>query len=172
MAAVGSSRHGVAAKREVAVSAMGFIRRFGILIVIAVAVVGFFLLRSYLPNDAGALQVGDCFDLPSEQSDVKDVQNHPCTESHGAEVVAVVSHPAAKEVTYPGASGFTTFAGEQCIPAFKTYTGLEIAAVAELDMGLSYPTSAGWTGGDRKVICYLYRVDEQKFTGSKKAISQ
>lgn len=147
------------------------LRLIGGAIVLAAIVVGFILLRPFMQNDANALQVGDCFDRPTSTSDIKSVQNHPCSDAHDAEVIAVVDHPDAKGATYPASAAFSTFAAVQCVPAFNAYTKLDFNTQPDLDMGFLYPTSAAWSSGDRRVTCYLYRLDEQKFTGSKKAAS-
>jgi putative regulator of septum formation len=134
-----------------------------------VAGAGFALFRDYLPNDAGDLKVGDCFDRPSEMDHVTDVQHHPCAEAHGAEVVAIVTHPAATGASYPADAAFSAIAVKGCIPAFRAYTGRSLDAALELDVGIFYPTADGWTHGDRHVICYLYRTDKVLFKGSQKA---
>jgi hypothetical protein len=54
--------------------------------IIAVIAGGAYILRDRLTANAGDLKVGDCFDDPTGEQ-VKDVQHHPCTESHTAEVV-------------------------------------------------------------------------------------
>ncbi|HEY7970691.1 MAG TPA: hypothetical protein VID95_11905, partial [Candidatus Limnocylindrales bacterium] len=61
-----------------------WILRIGIIVLI---VAGGFLLRDRLSSNAGDLKVGDCFDDPAGQTEIKDVQHHPCSEGHTAEVV-------------------------------------------------------------------------------------
>ena len=59
-------------------------------------VIGGLVLRDRLSGSASDLKIGDCFDVPATETDIKDVQHHPCTEAHTGEVFAVVTHPAPK----------------------------------------------------------------------------
>ena len=52
--------------------------------IVAVIIVGGFILRDRLSSNAGDLKVGDCFDEPASGAEISDVQHHPCTEApHG-----------------------------------------------------------------------------------------
>ena len=57
--------------------------------IIAIIIVGGFVLRDRLSSSAGDLKVGDCFDEPATGGEISDVQHHPCTEAHTAEVVFI-----------------------------------------------------------------------------------
>jgi hypothetical protein len=133
----------------------------GVIVVIAV------LVRNYTSGSAGDLQVGDCFDPPTGVETVKDVQHHPCNEGHRAEVYFVGTYAAANDAPYPSADAFDTFVTDQCLPAFKAYTGSDALQQSLLDGGYFYPTSDGWNSGhDRGMLCYLYRADAQPATQS------
>ena len=132
----------------------------GIIVVIGIAV------RGYVSGNVGDLQVGDCFDPPSGTQTVKDVQHHPCTDSHGAEVFFVGTYAAAAGAPYPGHAAFEQYANDTCLPAFEVYTGSTFLAAESLDAGWFEPTTGGWTTGDRGVSCWLYRVDEAPMTQS------
>jgi putative regulator of septum formation len=136
-------------------------------IVVVLALIGF-LGQQYFSNSANKLGVGDCFDLPATATDtVEDVQHHPCTDAHFAEVVYVGTY-GGTETTYPSDDTFRQFFADHCIAAYQDYTGDDILASGEMDMGFFYPTSDGWSKGDKKITCYAYQVDEAKLTTSIK----
>ena len=139
-------------------------------ILIRVGIVGAILLggllfRDRLTGNAGDLKVGDCFDVPTSTTNIKDVQHHPCTESHTGEVVFVGVHPAAKATPF-SQKLLLDFAGSKCVPAFQAYTGT--SAVDVLELGAFYPVQKDWDSGDRGITCYLYRVDGSALSKSLK----
>src|ERR1044072_2245574 len=100
--------------------------RHGMKILIRVALIGAVLIGGVLFPDsisgnAGDLQVGDCFDVPAADTDISDVQHHPCSEPHTGEVVYVGDHPAAKGTPF-AESFLVEFAGSSCPPPFVAYT--------------------------------------------------
>jgi Septum formation len=122
------------------------------LVVIALVLGGGFIFRDRLTGGAGELKVGDCFD--AKQADVvKEVQHHPCTESHNAEVVLVSDYPAAKDAPYPVGTVFDTWGDQTCAVAIMTYVG-PAANLDTLGYGILYPSKSSWDGGDRGMICY------------------
>lgn len=138
--------------------------------IIAIVLIGGFIFRDFLSGNAGELKVGDCFDLPSaDTEEVKDVQHHPCTDLHGGEVIFVGEYPGSKDDPYPTDDEMFAFLTEQCIPAYTSYTGVAVDSQDTYDIGWFQPTNDGWKGGDQGVICYIYRVDETQFKGSLKA---
>ncbi|HKY75151.1 MAG TPA: hypothetical protein VJS45_03355, partial [Acidimicrobiia bacterium] len=75
-------------------------------------------------DEAGAstlfrLQTGDCFRSSAGASartvEIKDVTTVPCTDAHDGEVFAVVTHPATKDVAYPGDDAVADFASGECL---------------------------------------------------------
>ena len=129
---------------------------------------GAFLLRDFLPSNAGNLAVGDCFDVPAAETEtVEDVQHHPCTETHGGEVVFVGDFEPAPSA-FPSDDEIFGFFSARCIAAFFEYTGLTAATSEHLDMSAFTPTQQGWTEGDRTVICYAINVDGSPMTTSVK----
>ena len=141
----------------------GLLIRIG---VIAVIVVGALILRDRLSGSAQDLRVGDCFDPPTQLQNVEDVQHHPCTEPHAAEIVFVGDHPASE--TYPTVEAFDAFVVDKCVPAFESYTGRDWETDTELDMAYFYPTAEGWPKGDHEVSCYVVRLDNAKMNASLK----
>ena len=136
---------------------------FGVIALIIAAVL--YAVR----NNASAddLVAGDCFYVPT-QTEVSTVEKRACTEPHDAEVF-IVSEMSG--TTYPLESAFDDFTETTCIPAFASYVGRTFEEAEELNYGFFYPTPDGWNGGDRKVTCYIVRVDETKMSQSVKAAS-
>lgn len=144
----------------------GLLIRVGI---IGIIVVGAFVLRPFVSGSAGDLKVGDCFDLPSATATtVKEVQHHPCDQSHGGEVIYVGNYAGSKSDPFPGDDQILAFVTQKCVPAYQTYTGTGVDSQGEFDIGWFQPTSEGWKGGDQGITCYLYRVDSAAFKGSQK----
>ena len=90
----------------------------------------------------------------------------PCADAHDGEVFAVVAHPAAKDVAYPGDESVADFAAAECLQRFPAYTGgsyddsdLEVASVR--------PDHDSWVSkDDREVACVLYKKNAT-LTGSR-----
>jgi hypothetical protein len=136
--------------------------------IIAVIIVGGLIFRDRLSGNASELQVGDCFDVPTTNVDVKDVQHHPCSESHTGEVFALVTHPAAKGTAPLTENQLIDFLSASCGPKWITYVGQEAAANGVLDVGAFYPQAEAWNDGERSLTCYTYRVDKAPMTSSVK----
>jgi hypothetical protein len=145
------------------------------LAIIAVIGVGAYVLRDRISGNASDLAVGDCFDVPASAT-IEDVQHHPCTDAHDAEVVYVGDHPApdgAAPLTDEGLQGFVM---GTCGGAMIEYVGglqsVETSAeLQDLDLGAIYPTDDDWNGGERTITCYLHSVDGSVLTKSFKAAS-
>ena len=136
--------------------------------IVAVVVIAFVVLRPFLSGNAGGLSVGDCFDVPAGDSQtVTDVQHHPCTEAHTAEVIFVGDF-APTTGTYPTDDEFVNFGKASCVPAFNAYTGLDFETATTFDLQPFYPTADGWTKGDHKVICFAVRADNGPMTTTVK----
>jgi hypothetical protein len=135
--------------------------------IIGAIVVGALILRPFLTGNAGDLNVGDCFDEPTATAEtVEDVQHHPCTDLHTAEVVFIGSLAAS---TYPNQDDLDQWVLANCLPAYNAYTGTDLMTnTAGRDMTYFWPTSDGWTKGDRKVICYAVQSDGSQTKGSLK----
>jgi len=135
-----------------------------LMVLVAVAVVG----CDRISGEAAALQVGECLDLPTDESSFTDVQRQPCNVAHDAEVFMVLVHPAQPEEAFPVISGFDDYVEENCIPAFETYTGRSYPD-DELTIGWFHPTLTSWGEGDRGITCHVARIDEAKLTASVRA---
>lgn len=142
-----------------------------IAIVGVIALVGF-VFRDRIAGHAGELQVGDCFDDPAEVEDIGDVQHHPCNEPHTGEVFYIADHPAPDDGADLTEAQLAQFAGTQCVAAFTAYTGLAIESQAELDFSIFYPGPEAWADGERKMTCYLVRLDGGPMTQSYQATAR
>lgn len=136
--------------------------------IVAVIVIGGLIFRDRLSGNAGDLKVGDCFDIPNARVDVKDVQHHPCNESHTAEVFAIVTHPATKGAPPLTEAQLIDFLSSSCGPIWVSYIGQEAVRSNVFDVGAFYPRDSDWNDGDRAVTCYTYRTDERPMTSSLK----
>ena len=146
----------------------GLLIRVGIIGGIAL---GAFIVRPFISSNAGELAVGDCFDEPEQvTTTVKDVQHHPCTDLHDAEVFYVGKFEPAT-TTFPSDAEFVSFIRDRCTGAFNTYTGLDFNTAQDLDYSAFYPTSEGWSDGDRQITCYVVKVDQSQFNASMKKAS-
>jgi hypothetical protein len=131
--------------------------------------VGGVVLAPYLMGNVADLAVGDCFDPPTEEVEVSEVQRHPCSDPHTGEVIYVGDYPAADGAAYPGDQAFVEHVADVCLPAFESYTGLDYETATDWDFGYFTPTSAGWDAGDHEISCYAIRVDGTPTTGSVRA---
>ena len=130
-------------------------------IVVFLAVVLFVVRNNVAADD---LKVGTCFDIPTATS-IQTVEQHPCNESHNAEVIFVGDHDGT---TYPISLALDRFVGENCEPAFETYIGTDIESSGDLVIGYFYPDRDGWDSGDRTITCYVAKSDESPMTESLK----
>jgi hypothetical protein len=147
-----------------------FVTGIGVrLAIVGVIALGGWLLRDRLTGNAAELQVGDCFDDPAEVQDIDDVQHHPCSEAHTAEVFYIGNLPGTDGAPLPTESDLFAFAAGSCAPAFTSYTGLSIDSNPVLDFSMFYPGDEGWNDGDRLAICYLVRIDGAQMSGSVRA---
>jgi hypothetical protein len=147
--------------------ASALLPRLMILIVVGIIVVAGIMLREQLGGAAAELRAGDCFDLPGEAQDFIDVQHRPCGESHDAEVFAIVSYPPGD--AYPSEAEMGAFLAQECIPAFKAYTGLDADADSSVGISALIPTPEGWGSGKRDFTCYLLARDGSPLIGSRQA---
>lgn len=146
----------------------GLLIRVGI--IAAIVVVGL-IVRDFTSGNASDLKVGDCFDPPTTTDTVvNDVQHHPCSDAHKAEVFYVADYDQPS-TGYPGEGAFRTWVLDRCIGAFQTYTGQSFDAATDLDFQPFWPTQDGWGKGDKEITCFIVRVDKGTMTGSVKKAS-
>jgi hypothetical protein len=132
-------------------------------VLVAILAVVLYAVRN--SQDAGALAIGTCFDVPSA-SDFSTVTKFECTEPHDAEVIFV------GELTgdsYPITLTLDNFIDANCVPAAVSYVGRPAEEITELQLGYFSPTRDAFEDGERTMTCYLYVVNEAKLTKSVKA---
>ncbi len=144
----------------------GFPRWIIPIAIIAIIAIGGFIFRDRLSGAAQDLSVGDCFDAPTAQTEVTDVQHKPCTDAHTAEVIFVGDMPDPD--TVPTGTQMDEYIAAQCIPAFNSYTGRDFQSDTELDIQSLTPTTDGWGQGDHEVTCCAVRIDGATMTASVK----
>ena len=137
--------------------------------IIAAIIIGGLLLRPFLSGSASDLNVGDCFDVPTESVDIEDVQHHPCDQAHSGEVFYVGDLSAADGAAYPDQDSLSAEVFAICDPAFVSYTGKDSNTDPEWSYGFFYPNEEGWGDNDRQIICYASRLDGGTTSTSIKA---
>ena len=134
--------------------------------IIAAIAGGFWLFRDQLTGNAGDLAVGDCFDVPEAQGDIKDVQHHPCSELHSGEVIFVGD--LTGQTTYPSEDVIEDFVFNTCVPAYQAYSGVDLMTAEDADLGWFWADEEGWNDGNHSVICYGTNKAVTKTQGSIK----
>jgi uncharacterized RDD family membrane protein YckC len=111
----------------------------------------------------GSLRVGDCFDLtnPAVPS-IAVVRAVPCADQHVYEVFFVGDMP---DGAYPGDAAVSTFANENCLPAFEAYVGVPFEESIWYASPVG-PTEDDWAAGSRRVTCQLHNQAETPVSGS------
>jgi hypothetical protein len=111
-------------------------------------------------NNVFELSLGGCFDDESSSSDeVSEVPIVECSDPHDNEVYAV--HEMT-DSAYPGFDSTGDRADGLCLADFELLKHENL----ELDFGWLIPTDRSWANGDREIICFVYRVDLEKMTGT------
>lgn len=113
-------------------------------------------------EDVFALQVGDCFDDPSEFGEIASVDAVPCAQPHDNEIYHMFDLP---DGVFPGDVAIDEAAFDRCLPAFESYVGTTYES-SSLDISYLSPTLDSWDAGDREIACLLYDLNLQKLTGS------
>lgn len=108
--------------------------------------------------DSTAYVKGDCFaDFDAAAASGNKVD---CTEPHSAQLVGVEN--AGADEKYPGRDALEQRSGELCKAsniALPNNTG-------NLKQRSAYPSQDGWTGGDRRMDCYIVTTDGNTITAS------
>lgn len=112
-----------------------------------------------------ALEVGDCLDPPAFVGDIAELRPKPCAAPHGGEVFFVDELPPAP--TYPPADEIQAFISDRCVPAYETYTGVDLLSQDDMDVGWLPPTEEDWAAGRRRIVCYATPWEQgRQTTGS------
>jgi hypothetical protein len=142
---------------------------FIVVVLVGGAIIGL-VFRDQLTGSATELRVGDCFDLPTDLEEIKDVQHHPCTEPHDAEVFVVRDYEGASD--YPTTVAFENWVTAQCTgDEFTDYVGASYDSREDVGAGYFYPLEDGWKQGDHEMVCYLLPTAGGKVSASYRASS-
>ena len=88
-----------------------------------------------------------------------------CNAPHRLEVDAVLQHPSAPSIGFPGEDALASFADDQCLEQFAGYVGQSYER-STLDIAEIRPTERSWRAGDRTVVCLVYDQDFSDLTTS------
>lgn len=114
--------------------------------------------------------VGTCFNtsVPSDGSTatVSTIKAIDCATPHDAEVF-VKTDSAFSAGGYPGEESVKQTAILTCGKQFESYTGSDFETT-KLDIGAFFPLQSTWNRNDRTIVCFVYRIDGAKVTGSLK----
>ncbi len=105
---------------------------------------------------------GECLDLVVDGTVVVDTVEVPCDEPHDAEAFHRILLPAGP---FPGDAALADDADAACLERFPDYVGAEYA-VSEYWLDSLVPTEAGWSAGDREIVCLLVSGDGSPLVGS------
>ena len=100
---------------------------------------------------ATALQVGDCFDAPSGNTDITSIKAIPCSQAHDSQVF---SEPPISETTYPGNSTLSTEAQTDCNGP-TAQSSISSSAPSTLEVDYYVPQDANTFATQNYVICVL-----------------
>ena len=116
-----------------------------------------------------SLREGDCFELVDPQTPSVDiVRALPCASEHVYEVFFVGDMP---DGAFPGDAAVSTFANDNCLPAFEAYVGLAFEDSVWYGTPIG-PNEGTWAGGDRRVACLLHNAEESAVSGSARGSEQ
>ena len=116
-----------------------------------------------------SLEVGTCFDEPSNDTEVSSVPIVECTEPHDREVYRLIDYTESD--TFPGEDAINEWTAERCLESFDAFIG-EPFATSAIDIGFYLPSPESWADGDRESICYVFEVDRSKMTGSVQGVNR
>ncbi|MEL7977342.1 septum formation family protein [Isoptericola sp. F-RaC21] len=118
--------------------------------------------ESYADRTGANLDLGDCFELPTDATDLTGIVAIDCASPHGAEMVGV---DELTDAEYPGEESVVATTEDFCFEQFADYVGTDYDA-SQLDMMYLYPTDASWSFGDRRLMCWAQNPDGSPLEGS------
>lgn len=172
-----------ASLRERAVDFLVSLRRNPAVVVIALIVLGGWVLLNFLtptPVRVADLAAGDCLYIHAVDADTDSpngrpagtttgavsalydtgAERAPCDGSHSHEVALQVAFPDAQGTAYPGASTLVDRNRAACEAAFEAYVGVP-AADSELSLVVAVPNELAWGKGVRAAPCLVGTSDGQ-----------
>lgn len=125
--------------------------------------------------DAPAATVGVCFDAPGFRTgapvDIDAATPINCQQLHDEEVFALLNHAAPPGTPYPGDDAVRSYSLDVCLDAFEPYVGTPYGE-SSLDFSAVWPDENQWSGGDRRIVCFLYDADFQKLQLSMRGMKR
>jgi len=128
------------------------------------------LLATACQSSVFDLEVGQCFNDPDDPNgEIASVETVECTEPHHNEVYHVFD---LTNDAYPGDDKVSELAFEGCLDAFDPYIGFEYQS-SEFEIFQITPTALTWTQqDDREVVCAVYDLSGQKWTGTARNVGR
>ena len=122
------------------------------------------------------MAVGQCFDeVADEGAQPFAVASLRCEDPHTFEAYlrADLQSAAAsgKGAPYPGELTVANAAEEQCAASFEAFMGLSWEA-SDYEIRSWWPMQQAWEGGDRSILCAVYRVTGGTTIGSARGTAQ
>ncbi|HEX5823867.1 MAG TPA: septum formation family protein [Candidatus Limnocylindrales bacterium] len=117
------------------------------------------------PSHPFALASGTCLNglRPGVTITTDMLRSVDCAGPHDNEVVG--GSGLAFGDVFPGQARLQTFAANICLPAFRSYVGIDIQA-SSLDVLPLLPTEDRWSRGERDLSCVVMTRDGAQLTGS------
>jgi Septum formation len=146
------------ARRGLAIGCLGLVAVI-VVIIVVVSLTGHATRQSSTGKithrgslDVFALTTGDCFDNPTDTSDIENVTAIPCTQAHDSQVFAKFDLSGA-DSSYPAQATLNKLADDGC----NSRTGSIDKAKVTNDMTIRvlFPEQDAWNDGQRTVSCLI-----------------
>ena len=109
-----------------------------------------------------SLEVGECFNDPDDTELVSNVSIVDCVEPHNNEVFHLFDIAGDD---FPGEATLSDLAASGCRDAFDDYVGFAYAD-SDFEIFRLTPSEDSWDDGDREVVCSLFDLTSQRWTGT------
>lgn len=133
---------------------VAFVAGIALVVVLALAFAGDNTVVATHPRvteGARIVQVGECLSAsPSDAVVIDQSQRTNCNQTHGSEVVGIVTLPDAS--SYPRSGDLGDFADAACAIPFRSYVG-QSPDDSDVESGSIPPSRAAFDDGDRRVWC-------------------
>jgi hypothetical protein len=102
--------------------------------------------------DVFALTTGDCFDNPTDTSDIENVTAIPCTQAHDSQVFAKFNLTGA-DSSYPAQSALNKLADAGCNARTASIDKSKVTDAMQIRV--LFPEQDAWSDGQRTVSCLI-----------------
>lgn len=115
------------------------------------------------PTNFLDLEIGDCFDIPSNLPEGEALKYSSCDVLHLYETYAETT---MADDTFPGADAVDTAAEDFCGPEFESFVG-ESWTTSDYDYQYIVPSERTWNElGDRDIMCMATTLSALPWSGS------